>query len=155
MQTFIINRFHLKAVSILALVFIVITSIVTPIMVSAQDSVAEVEKRGVVPCSGPEGVGGTPCDYNTLITGVQRLLTYLIYLATLIAVVMFVWAGFILITAGGNPGKKDQAKGIFKGTAIGFLFVIGAWLIVSTILGFFANDETKADLPFENIDSTQ
>ncbi|PIP86611.1 hypothetical protein COV42_00240 [Candidatus Campbellbacteria bacterium CG11_big_fil_rev_8_21_14_0_20_44_21] len=114
----------------------------------------EAQTKGIVPCEGPRASsGGAPCTYNTLLLGVQNLLNFLIYFAGVVAVVMFVWAGFLLITAAGSSGKVTQAHSIFKNTAIGFIFVIGAWLIVSTILGFLAEDPES--LPLEDIEATQ
>ena len=91
-----------------------------------------VFSQGIVTC-----VDIDDCGYDDLLSTFQSILNFIIYAAGVVAVIMFVWAGFIYITAGGDPGKISEAHGIFKNTLIGFIFVLAAWLIISTILAIF------------------
>ena len=77
------------------------------------------------------------CGYEDLLNTFQSILNFIIYAAGVVAVIMFVWAGFIYITAGGSPGKLSEAHDIFKNTLIGFVFVLASWLIISSILAIF------------------
>jgi hypothetical protein len=56
-----------------------------------------------------------------------------------VAVISFSYAGFLYLTSQGNPGQISKAHGIFKTTAIGFLIVLSAWLIVYAITGSLLN----------------
>ncbi len=62
----------------------------------------------------------------------------MIALAIPLSAVAFAWAGFIYITAAGSEEKIKRAHSIFWKVAIGFLLVLGAWLIVFTITQFLA-----------------
>ena len=44
-------------------------------------------------------------------------------LAIPVAAVMYIWAGFNLLTAGGNASKIGKAKDIFKYTTIGLVVI--------------------------------
>jgi hypothetical protein len=75
---------------------------------------------------------------------VQRVLTFLIYASGIIAVGLFVWAGILMIFAGGNKSQIEKAKGLFWNAFIGFIIVISAWLIVSTIIGLLGSSTTQS-----------
>ena len=136
----------------LAVFFLVSAGVflVSPSISLAQETnLQEAQTRGIVPIV-PCNTADT-CNYNALITGVQRLLSFLITAASIIAVVLFVYAGFLLIFSGGNPSKRDRAKEIFWNTIVGFIIVISAWLIIATVLKVF---KTQIDTPLESIDTT-
>lgn len=73
------------------------------------------------------------CGFPHLLQLVVSLINFLILLSTILATAAFAYAGILLITSGGNPGKKDEAKKIFMKVLIGFLWILGAWLLVYTI----------------------
>ncbi len=77
-------------------------------------------------------VWGLP-ELGTLINNVLDFV--LKKLALPIAAIMFAYAGFLLVTAGGEAAHaRTKAKEIFMNVAIGLVFVAGAWLIVKTLL---------------------
>ncbi len=86
---------------------------------------------GLVPC---DGSPQHPCRFTSLIDLVNRMIQYLIYLMIPLAAIVFAYAGFILITQGGSPAARETAKGMFIKVVIGLIFVLGAWLIMSTIM---------------------
>jgi hypothetical protein len=73
------------------------------------------------------------CDFGSLITLVNVLISNLVVLSTLLATMVFIYAGFILLTSGGNPGARDRAKGMLGKVVIGYIVVLSAWIIVYTI----------------------
>ncbi|MDP3763845.1 MAG: pilin [bacterium] len=73
------------------------------------------------------------CTFNDLVTLLQNLITDLVIISTFLATAAFAYAGFILLTSGGSEGKKDEAKKIFTKVLIGYLWILGAWLLVYTI----------------------
>lgn len=78
--------------------------------------------------------GGTePCTFSHLIELAQNLITDLILISTLLATAAFAYAGFILLTSGGNESAKTKAKEIFRKVLIGYLWILGAWLLIYTI----------------------
>lgn len=80
-----------------------------------------------------------PCDFNDLVTLAVNFVNFLITYSFLVAVISFSYAGFLYLTSQGNPGQISKAHGIFKTTAIGFLIVLSAWLIVYAITGSLLN----------------
>jgi len=52
-----------------------------------------------------------------------------------IAVLMIMYAGFLFVTAGGDPGKITKAKDALLYAAIGAAILLGAWTISKAIGG--------------------
>lgn len=81
----------------------------------------------LIVCDGPN------CDFAALIQLVKNLITALVYISTFLATGVFAYAGFLLLTSGGNESAKNQAKDIFLKVLKGYLWILAAWLIVYTI----------------------
>ncbi|MDB5204598.1 MAG: hypothetical protein JWP09_626 [Candidatus Taylorbacteria bacterium] len=74
------------------------------------------------------------CGWGDLIVLLNRILKYIIFISATIAVMMFVYAGFLYLTAFGEMGKVEQAHKIFSTTIMGVIIIMLAWLIVATVL---------------------
>jgi hypothetical protein len=88
------------------------------------------EGRGqynLIVCDGPD------CDFGDLVRLVQNLINFMIILSTFFATAAFAYAGTTLLTSGGNESAKTKAKDIFKKVMFGYLWILGAWLVVYTI----------------------
>lgn len=104
--------------------------LIIPVFVGAQ------EETGLVPCNGDD------CNFSHLIALVGNVTNFLLFKISIpLATVLFLWAGFLLITAGGSEAKAAQAKGIFMNVGIGFIIALGAWLIVNVLVGVFVKTE--------------
>ena len=91
----------------------------------------------LVPCG---KTGQAACDWNGLMALIHGLITFILFkLAIPIAAIMFAYAGFLMITAGGGEGKT-KAKSIFGNAVFGLLIAAGAWIIVNTILSILGYD---------------
>jgi hypothetical protein len=131
--------------------FAIIGVFFLPILSSAQ--VAEQARDGysvVVPCKGgkpiPGATGGgsseKQCDFRDLLAQIDHLVSLLLYVAVLLSVISFVYAGFKLIFSGGNEDALKHAKHIFVNVLIGLVLAYGAWIIVhfiTTTLGVNPN----------------
>lgn len=84
------------------------------------------------------------CTFADFVQLIKNGITDLVLFSTLIAVAVFVYAGFILLTSGGNVSKYEQAKGMLWKVVIGYLWILAAWLIVYTITSALI----KADFNF-------
>lgn len=73
------------------------------------------------------------CGFNQLVELAQNVITNLILLSTLLAVVAFIWAGFLLIASQGNSSKKEEAKKVLMNVLKGYLWILVAWLLIYTI----------------------
>jgi len=85
------------------------------------------QSLGLIVCDGPE------CTFGDLITLAKNLINALIIISTFLAAIAFAYAGFILLISGGNESAKTKAKEIFRKVLIGYLWILGAWLLVYTI----------------------
>jgi len=80
--------------------------------------------QGLIVCDGPN------CTFDSLILLIRKIIDFLILISVPLASISFAWAGFLLISSGGSEEKKNKAKEIFSKTAIGFIIVLSAWLVV-------------------------
>jgi len=60
-------------------------------------------------------------------------------LAPVFAILSISWGGFKILISGANPGLRQEGIRIIKNTLYGLLIVFGAWIIIDTLLHFFAN----------------
>ncbi|MBI2475976.1 MAG: hypothetical protein HYV67_01925 [Candidatus Taylorbacteria bacterium] len=85
------------------------------------------------------------CGWADLVKLVGNITNYLIILGAAFSAVAFGWAGFLMMTAGGEMSKIEQAKSIFGKVLIGFLIMLSAWLIVHAIeAGFIKDSQFKS-----------
>jgi len=84
-------------------------------------------EKGIVPCV-------DACDFKDFIALLKNAIDFGIYVAPMIAAIIFAYGGFLYMTAGSNQGQTEKAKEVFRLTLIGLVFVFGAWLIVNTVL---------------------
>lgn len=80
-----------------------------------------------------------PCTFAKLIELVKVLITDLVFISTFIAVAAFAYAGFVLLTSGGNETAKKKATHVFTSVVIGYVWILAAWLIVYTITSVLLN----------------
>lgn len=85
--------------------------------------------------------GGPDCTYNDLIQLAQNVINNLIVLSSIFAMAAFMFAGFKLLTSGGSPGAKDEAKKIFWKVFWGFVWILAAWIVVYTITSVLLKPE--------------
>ncbi|MSR87563.1 MAG: hypothetical protein EXS69_00075 [Candidatus Zambryskibacteria bacterium] len=81
----------------------------------------------LIVCNGPD------CDFAKLIELAKVLINDMVVLSTLLAAMVFAYAGFLLLTSGGNEGDKTKAKDMFFKVLKGYLWILAAWLVVYTI----------------------
>ncbi len=77
----------------------------------------------------------TNCSWKDLMDLVNNVITFILEgMVIPIAAIMFVYAGFELVTSGGSTEKIGIAKKVFTNTVIGLILAVASWLIVKTIL---------------------
>lgn len=89
----------------------------------------------LVPCEGPG------CNACHVVQLGNNILRWLIGVLTIVFALVTAWAGFGLVTSGGNTQAKTQAKSLMTNAIIGFLIVLAAWLIVDTLLKSLLSEE--------------
>jgi hypothetical protein len=78
------------------------------------------------------GCKGSDCGWEGLMILAQGIISFIIQLSIPVAAGLFIYAGFLYVTAVDDGGKVTKAKEIFKTTFWGFVIILGAWLIVYT-----------------------
>lgn len=108
-----------------------------------------ISDAGLIPCGRRYGPNNTnvPCTFSHIVILIQNLISFAFVLVMPIAAVVFMYAGFLLITSGSSPDKRTKARGIFGKAIIGIIFIMAAWLIVSLVLQTLGVDE-----PFRLLD---
>ena len=109
-----------------SVVFAAVLLFITPTIIFA---------AGLVPCNGPECQA---CHFVQLGTNV---LEWLVGALTVASAIVIMYAGFKMLTAGGSQGQISEAKQLMSNTIIGFLLLLGGWLIVDTVMKTFVNEE--------------
>lgn len=77
---------------------------------------------------------GADCGWQQLVELARNLLNFFIYIAVPLAAIAFVYAGWLYLSARGNPGQITKAHGIFMNVAVGLFIVLIAWLVVDQIM---------------------
>ena len=94
--------------------------------------------RTLIVCNSPPDFP-EPCGFSHLILLAQNLINDLIVISTFLATAAFAYAGLLLLTSGGSEGQRDKAKDVFKKVLKGYLWILGAWLLVYTITSALLN----------------
>lgn len=81
------------------------------------------------------------CGFSDVIALIARIVRFLIIFGLSVAAIVFVWAGVLYITAGGNPEQINEAHKIFLKVLVGFILMLSAWLIVKFIQDTIINPE--------------
>ena len=99
---------------------------------SSTSFTSTTDYKGLVPC---DNSTANKCDFNQLMNLINTLIHFALFdLALPIVAIMFVYAGFELVTSGGSTEKRGIAKKVFTSAVIGFVIALAGWLIVKTIL---------------------
>lgn len=75
-----------------------------------------------------------PCDFNGAMIQIQHLINLAMVLGVFAAIVLFTYAGFLMIT--GKESDMKKAKDIFPKVGIGFIVMLTAWFIVFQIVSW-------------------
>jgi hypothetical protein len=93
---------------------------------------------GLVKCG---TTSGNPCGFDDILILINTVINFILFkMVVPIAAIMFAYAGFELVTSGGETSKREKAKGIFTNVAIGLIIAVAAFLIVQTILSIVEVD---------------
>lgn len=119
------------------------------LLAGALASAQTVSYTPLAPLPGINDSGG-PITLTTYLSG----LFYLgLGVATILAVVMIVFAGVQMIASAGNESWRSEAKERIKNALFGLLLALFAWLIIFTvnpqILGVLSSGFTLQSSPFE------
>ena len=106
--------------------------------------VESVVAQGLVPCEGGGFRSDSPCTPCHLIQLANNVITWLISILTLVFAILAMYAGFKLVTSGGNTGAKQDAKSMLTNAIIGFILVLAAFIIIDTGMRALLRDDENA-----------
>jgi hypothetical protein len=118
--------------------FLILTSILTVLLLAPlavgpffglTDS--SVQAAGLVPCG---GTGEPTCNTCHVVALADNVIGFLVQMLSVLAVIVMVYAGFKMVTSGGDEGAWSEGKKAFTNVVIGIIIVLAAWLIVDTLL---------------------
>ena len=70
---------------------------------------------------------------DSILAPVLKVYNFIKYAATIIGVLVLVFAGITFVTSGGEQGKKERAKNMATGVVIGLIIIWVAPLVVKFI----------------------
>lgn len=115
---------------------------ITPSYAGAQVSDLTSGFKGPIVFCGTKA-SPTPCGVCDIFKLVKNLLDFAFFqLVPLIATIAIVYAGFLLLFSASpfGLGSVKEAQNIFKSVLIGLITAYSAWIIVNTLVMFFAGD---------------
>lgn len=83
---------------------------------------------------------GEPCGFDELLAMIERILKWIIQIAFLIAVIMFLFTGFKILKAGGKVEELTKTKESMLNIVIGIVLIACAWLIVGVVFDILGLD---------------
>lgn len=86
-------------------------------------------------CDGPGGCQSI-CDVALL---AQNLLNTGIFVAVFLSALLFAYAGWQAVTAGGNTEKMRAARSVFINVTIGLIIILAGWIIIDTLMRTVTN----------------
>lgn len=105
---------------------------------------AAVFAQGIgAPCDGPD------CTFDDLIILVNNVVKFLMYqVAVPLAALGIAFSGAKLVFSQNKEGEWSKAKESFENIGIGFLIMIGAFLLIKFVLFMFLSDPQKEFVNF-------
>lgn len=103
---------------------------------------------GLVQCDGVITPGETyrknVCDFNDLLGTVKFIINWIFIISIPLATALFAYAGILYLT--GTQGNIGTAKDIFSSVAKGFIIMLIAWFAVVTVVNWFVEKNSGADI---------
>jgi len=90
------------------------------------------------------GQEACPLGYQAILTVVQNITNDAVYLAGIFAVLLIAYAGFLLVTNATSPSNLEKGRNVLISTAIGFVIIISAWLIVNEVIVTFTTGSLQS-----------
>ena len=110
--------------------------------ISPNFTYAAKDSGGLVPCAG-DSTYANRCTLCDLLVGIRDIVAWGKNILIILAILAIVIGAIMYIISAGDSGAMESAKNVIKQALWGVVIVLGAWLIVNTVLWLFAK---KADL---------
>jgi len=121
-------------VSVFIALFIIAVALSFPAGIHAQGQ----NPNAIVPQCG--GQGEPSCNFCFLADLIQNIINFGVYASIFVAVLMFVYAGWLYLINNGDQGKIKKAHDIFLQVLVGVLIVLSSWLVIDTLMKTLVDD---------------
>ena len=91
-----------------------------------------------------DGSAANPCDFAAFMRLINNVINWFISISVLVAAVTFSIAGGKILMNPENPGKREEAMGMFRKTVVGMIIILVAWLVLHTIVSTLTNPNIGA-----------
>lgn len=104
--------------------------------------------NGLVPCDGVSSDAGSwTCGAQEFFQLVENFLQFCVfYLAAPLTTVAIAYAGINMALHPDNPATMKEGKKIVQTAVIGLIWALGAYLIVTTLVGYFIDPSLKGKI---------
>ena len=75
-----------------------------------------------------------PLGTNDLRVVIGRIINYILGFSGVLALIMFIWGGFTLMTSGGAEAKIKDGKNTLIWASIGLVVIFSAYALVKTLI---------------------
>lgn len=94
---------------------------------------------GLVPCG---GVGQGACQTCHVVMLMDNVVDWLIAILSIVAAIIFIYAGARLVVSLGDTSAKEMAKRHISNVIIGYIILLACWILIDTVTKFLLNDQT-------------
>lgn len=84
------------------------------------------------------GGPGSPGCVDSFAVLIEKITDYILTVIEILAVLMFVWAGILFVTSGGNPGQITKARNALMYAVIGAIIALagkGLIVVIKAVIG--------------------
>lgn len=78
--------------------------------------------------------------FDSLTAFLDRILSVALLFGGAATVLLIGYSALLFMTSGGDPGRLEKAKAVFKWTVLGYAIIVASWLIIITMASFFGVD---------------
>jgi hypothetical protein len=100
----------------------------------------------LIQCGGINANGSPQhcCDFKEATILIDRIISWFISISASVAAITFSIAGAKILLNPGNVEVRSQSIDMFKKTVIGMLIILGAWLLIHTLITTFVTNPNSA-----------
>jgi hypothetical protein len=91
------------------------------------------------------------CNTCGLVTLAKNLIDIAVFLAVVVATLMFVYAGVLYLFAAANPGNISKAHTIFWDVLLGLVAILAAWMVIDVVMKVLYGDGPQGWGPWNQI----
>ena len=109
-------------------IFSALLLILFSVVILVYPFVASAQAGGLIPCSGND------CGTCHIVELADNVTNIIIALALGISVIIFMYAGWLMLSAAGNSTQIKKGKDVMLNVLVGLVIILTAWLVIDVML---------------------